>query len=117
MIAYFDLWFSVPNMSKKKIRLLPSSLYVLLYAGFFIYIAAAQLKRLGAFGCFDDCFNFGAGYFLLQGKHLYSQIFFNHQPFMAYISAVIQYVSHPQTLFELVKYHRISVMAFAAASG
>lgn len=76
-----------------------------------------ELKRIGAFGCFDDCFNFGAGYFLLQGKQLYSQIFFNHQPFMAYISAIVQYISHPQTLFELVKYHRIAALLFADFCG
>ena len=75
------------------------------------------LKRVGAFGCFDDCFNFGAGDFILQGKKLYSQIFFNHQPFMAYISAAIQYITEPTTLFELVKYHRIAALVFANICG
>jgi len=83
----------------------------------FIGLAIVLLKRVGAFGCFDDCFNFGAGHFILQGKNLYSQIFFNHQPFMAYISAVVQYVTHPQTLFELIKYHRIAALLFANLCG
>lgn len=88
-----------------------------LYQVVFVSISFFLLKRVGAFGCFDDCFNFGAGDFILQGKALYSQIFFNHQPLMAYISAAIQYVTHPQTLFELVKYHRIAALVFADICG
>ena len=88
-----------------------------LYQVVFVGISYFLLKRVGAFGCFDDCFNFGAGDFILQGKQLYSQIFFNHQPLMAYISAAIQYVTHPETLFELVKYHRIAALVFANICG
>jgi len=91
--------------------------YSVFFLLFFAAFAVAELKRIGAFGCFDDCFNFGAGYFLLQGKQLYSQIFFNHQPFMAYISAAVQYIAHPQTLFELVKFHRLFVMTVGAVFG
>ena len=90
---------------------------IVVYQIIILAIFLFQLKRVGAFGCFDDCFNFGAGYFLLQGKQLYSQIFFNHQPFMAYISAVVQYITQPQTLFELVKYHRIAVLFLADIFG
>jgi hypothetical protein len=104
-------------MNTKRISFLQKFLLVILYQCFFVGIAIALLKRVGAFGCFDDCFNFGAGYFLLQGKQLYSQIFFNHQPIMAYISAAVQYISQPQTLFELVKYHRIVVLLLADIFG
>lgn len=90
---------------------------VSLYGIAFAAITWTWLRRIGAFGCFDDCFNFGAGYFLLQGKQLYSQIFFNHQPFMAYVSACVQFLSHPQTLFELVKYHRIVGACIAGIFG
>lgn len=88
-----------------------------IYEIIFVCISFFLLKRVGAFGCFDDCFNFGAGDFILQGKRLYSQIFFNHQPLMAYISALIQYITHPKSLFELVKYHRLFVMLIANCSG
>jgi len=87
--------------------------YQIIFAGISFFL----LKRVGAFGCFDDCFNFGAGDFILQGKQLYSQIFFNHQPFMAYISAAVQYITGPATLFELVKFHRIAALVFADICG
>ncbi len=87
--------------------------YQIIFAGISFFL----LKRVGAFGCFDDCFNFGAGDFILQGKQLYSQIFFNHQPFMAYISAAVQYSTDPATLFELVKFHRIAALVFADICG
>jgi len=101
-------------MVKKLVKYIP---FLFIYQVIMLLVFQAQLKRVGAFGCFDDCFNFGAGHFMLQGKNLYSQIFFNHQPFMAYISAVVQYVSHPQTLFELIKYHRIAALLFANLCG
>lgn len=69
-------------------------------------------KKILAFGCFDDCFNFVAGYFMLSGKSLYSQIYFNHQPFMAYISYLIQIFTHPINIYELVLRHRQFVFAF-----
>lgn len=91
--------------------------FFVLYQIVFVSVSYFFLQRIGAFGCFDDCFNFGAGDFILQGKRLYSQIFFNHQPFMAYISAAIQFITHPETLFELVKYHRIAALVFANICG
>lgn len=53
------------------------------------------------------------GFFLLQGKHLFSEIFFNHMPFMAYISYAIQGITNPQTLYQLVLYHRLATMLWA----
>lgn len=53
------------------------------------------------------------GYFLLQGKHIFSEFFFNHQPFAAYISYLIQAITHPQNIFELVLRHRQSVLLFS----
>ena len=104
-------------MNKIRLSFVQKLLLVGVYEILFIVIAMVLLKRVGAFGCFDDCFNYGAGYFLLQGKELYNGIFFNHQPFMAFISAGIQYISHPQTLFELIKYHRITSLLFANLFG
>lgn len=46
------------------------------------------------------------GYFLLQGKALYSEIFFNHAPGMAYLSAFIQNLTNPINLYDLVLKHR-----------
>lgn len=68
--------------------------------------------RVNAFGCFDDCFNYVAGYFVLKGKALYSEIFFNHQPLMAYISYFIQRITQPENIYELVLRHRQFVFLF-----
>ncbi|MDP2638496.1 MAG: hypothetical protein Q8P26_05550 [Candidatus Levybacteria bacterium] len=69
-------------------------------------------KRVNAFGCFDDCFNIVAGYFMLQGKHLYSEIYFNHQPLAAYISYLIQLFGHPSNIYELILQHRQFLISF-----
>ena len=65
------------------------------------------------FGCFDECFNYLAGYFILKGKILYKEYFFNHQMLMAYLSSIIQLISHPQSIYHLVLYHRIFIFLFA----
>lgn len=83
-------------------------LYVVLYK---IYI-----PRVNAFGCFDDCFNFMGGYFLLKGKHIFSDFFYNHQPITAYISFVIQYVSTPENIYELVLRHRQFILLIGLVS-
>lgn len=80
---------------------------------FFSLIFKAYYQQIGAFGCFDDCFNFVAARFMLKGKTLYSQIFFNHQPLMAYLSYLIQAISRPETAYKLVLYHRIFILLFS----
>ena len=83
-------------------------LYAILYK---IYI-----PRVNAFGCFDDCNNFMGGYFLLQGKYIFSEFFFTHQPFAAYISFAIQSITHPQNIFELILRHRQFVLLVSLAA-
>src|SRR3989338_8089796 len=80
-------------------------IYAILYK---IYI-----PRVNAFGCFDDCNNFMGGYFLLQGKAMFSEFFFNHQPFAAFLSYFVQLITHPQNIFELILRHRQFVMIFS----
>jgi len=67
------------------------------------------LTRVGAFGCFDDCFNIGAGYFIGKGRRLFSEIFFNHQPSMAYLSYLVQTFYRPGSLYELIRFHRLAI--------
>lgn len=57
--------------------------------------------------------NYGAGYFMSQGKHLYSQIFFNHQPMMAYLSFLIIKFLHPANMFELLLRHKQALIIFS----
>lgn len=79
-------------------------IYFLLYK---IYI-----PRVNAFGCFDDCFNFTAGFFINEGKILYKEVFFNHQMLPAYISSLIQNIFSPVNIFEMVLRHRQFVLLF-----
>jgi len=79
----------------------------------YIFLYQNLIPRVSAFGCFDDCFNYLGGYFLLKGKVLYSEIFFNHQPLMAYLSAVIQSITQPGSVFELLLRHRQAILAFS----
>jgi len=80
---------------------------------FMAFFYKVYVRRVSAFGCFDDCFNIVAGYFINQGKTLYSEIFFNHQMLMAYISALIQKVFDPVNIFALVLAHRQSLLYFS----
>ncbi|MDO8659097.1 MAG: hypothetical protein Q7K54_00680 [Candidatus Parcubacteria bacterium] len=96
------------HVRKKIVRLLPLLLLVPIY----IALYKIYTPKVNAFGCFDDCFNIVAGYFITNGKRLYSEIFFNHQPLMAYFSSFIQNVFHPINIYDLVLTHRQSIMAF-----
>lgn len=94
----------------RKNLLLALSVIGLLCFTFILY--KIYIPRINEFGCFDDCNNFMGGYFMLQGKKLFSQIFFNHAPGMAYISYVIQFFSKPINVYELVLRHRQFVILF-----
>jgi hypothetical protein len=83
---------------------------------FFVYFYKITRDRIGAFGCFDDCFNITAGYFILSGKHIFTDFFFNHQPFAAFISAIIQFIFKPQSLYSLILSHREALYIFAVIS-
>ncbi len=86
------------------------SLFLLLPLYIFLY--KIIIPKTNSFGCFDDCFNYVGGYFILKGKHLYSDIYFNHQFIPAYISFFIQAISHPQNIYELLLRHRQFVLLF-----
>ncbi len=80
-------------------------LYLVLYK---IYI-----PHTNSFGCFDDCMNINAGYFLQYGRNLYSEIFFNHQPNLAYLSYFVQILTTPQNLYELLLRHIQAVLLWS----
>lgn len=85
---------------------------VLFLGVLWVYLRTVYRDRLGAFGCFDDCFNIAGGYFLTLGKRLYTDFFFNHQSLLAYISWVIQTVYQPQSIYELVYRHRMTLIYY-----
>lgn len=93
-------------------KYLIASFLACILLAFYFFLYKIYMPRVNAFGCFDDCFNFMGGYFLLHNKHLFSEIFYNHAPGMAYLSAAIQAVTHPQNLYDLVLKHRQFVFFF-----
>lgn len=97
----------LPKQLKRTIFLL------LLISPFYIAFFKAYYMRFAAFGCFDECFNYTAGYFIGRGRVLYEQIFYNHQMLMAYLSYGIQLLLNPQSLYQLLLYHRMFVFFFA----
>lgn len=66
-----------------------------------------------SFGCFDDCANYMAGYFMLHGRELYSEIFYNHIMGMAWLSFAIQKFHDSINIYDLVLTHRQAIMFFA----
>ncbi len=96
-----------------------SKLHVLLLVPLlvlWVFLRSIYRDRVGAFGCFDDCFNYVAGYFIGSGKKLYSEIFFNHQPLMAYLSAVVQYLNKPDSIYLLIYRHRMFMIYASLAA-
>lgn len=87
------------------------------YSTFFVFITYFIFQRMGGFGCFDDCFNFGGGYFLLKGQTIYKDFFFNHGFIAAYISAFIQYISPLDFIQGIIISHRIFIYAFSFGFG
>jgi hypothetical protein len=98
-----------------KNKLIKITTFVILGVIYFI-LYKIYIPRVNAFGCFDDCFNFMGGYFLLKGKHIFADFFYNHQPITAYISLVIQYITTPDSIYELVLRHRQFILLLGLIS-
>lgn len=97
------------RLKKQTGMLILSSLGIFFFS---LILYKIYIPRISQFGCFDDCNNFMGGYFLLHGKKLFSEIFFNHAPGMAYISFAIQKITTPINLYELILRHRQFILLF-----
>jgi hypothetical protein len=59
---------------------------------------------------FTDAYNsYARAYFLDKGRLLYSGIFSHHHMLMVYLSYIVQKVTQPDNLYQLVLYHRIFI--------
>ncbi|MBI4100268.1 hypothetical protein HY439_00805 [Candidatus Microgenomates bacterium] len=87
----------------------------------FVLIFALGLKltyqKTVSFGCFDDCANYSVGYFMTKGRAIYTEIPFNHQPLMLYLSYLIQTILKPVSLTQLLLFHRFSLFIFSLLMG
>ncbi|HLL61207.1 MAG TPA: hypothetical protein VK338_05800 [Candidatus Nitrosocosmicus sp.] len=80
---------------------------------FFMLIAFIYYRLYVSFNFVDEYNNIVPAYFMLKGKLLYTDIFFNRQMLPAYISYIIQLLLHPDSLYQLIMYHRLFVLAFS----
>lgn len=92
---------------------IPRLMMILCLGIYYLFLHQKYFPRINAFGCFDDCFNFLGGFFLLKGRRLYSEIFFNHQPLAAFISLFIQIYSKPINIYDLILRHRQFLFAYS----
>ncbi len=91
---------------------LPILFFLFLLIPFYAILYKLYIPRITAFGCFDDCFNYIGGYFIANGKHIYSDFFFNHQPIPPIISYFVQTLTHPINIFDLLLRHRQFLILF-----
>lgn len=78
-----------------------------------IFLRPIYRDRIGSFGCFDDCSVYIAAYFVNAGKQLYAAVFFNHQPLIVHLSALIQRISQPENMYALLSAHRMFIVYFS----
>lgn len=81
-----------------------------------LFSAYLYLKKTASFRFFDEENNIVAGYFMTQGRALYKDIFMNHNPLPLVISQILQSIFRSDTLFELVKLHRVYMIVFGLAA-
>lgn len=63
----------------------------------------------------DESDNFLLGKYILSGKQLYSQMYSQHQPLTYFVSAVLQAVTRPDSILQLIRDHRGFMILWSAA--
>src|SRR5579884_3209124 len=94
-------------MSKKLVVTVVFTLFFVLITGYF------YSNRALSFHFVDEEYNFTLGNDILHGQKIYKEQFSNHQPLAFVISAGIQKLTHPNSIFSLVKRHRQVMVAYA----
>lgn len=102
------------NLVKLKKRLTKLDFLIYLCSLFFLLFISLVYFQFSASERFTDAFNsFVRANFMLKGRQIYSEIFSHHQPIMVFISYFIQKILHPNSLFQLVVYHRLFIIVFS----
>lgn len=70
-------------------------------------------QQIVSFSFVDEFNTIVAAYFMKRGRELYSQIFFNHQVLLPYISYSILSFLNPTSLYKLILYHRLFILVFS----
>ncbi len=82
-----------------------------------IFISFFYHNKMYSLHFVDEEDNFVLGYYLFFGEKIYSDLFSHHQPLGYIISAVIQLVTQPDTILELIKRHREFVIGWSLLWG
>lgn len=69
------------------------------------------------FSFVDEYNNWVIGTYLLEGRVLYEEIYLNHQMLVAYISAAVQFLTNPESIYQVVVVHRAVVIVLSALFG
>ncbi len=83
---------------------------------YMLFLAYVYYKHATTFNFMDEYTNIVAGYFMNRGKILYTDIFVNHQPLMAFFSSWLLQATTPETLYQIIRDHRLLVIIFAFIS-
>ena len=89
---------------------------ILIFAGsalLLLFLAYKYFQQSVSFSFVDEYDNFIAAYFMLGGKKLFTDIFHNRQFGPVYLSYLIQLVTQPKSLYQLIMLHRIFVFFLA----
>jgi hypothetical protein len=89
----------------------------IVFLGVYSVLLFLYYRQFTSFIFFDEVANIVAGKLLLQGKQLYSEQFFNHQMLIVYLSSLIQFITKPDSLYQVIMYHRLFVFAVSFVAG
>jgi hypothetical protein len=80
---------------------------------FLLFIASIYYRHATTFSFVDEYTNIVVGYFINHGQKLYTNVFFHHQLLIPYISAIYQQLIHPNSLYILMRDHRLMIIIFS----
>jgi hypothetical protein len=81
---------------------------------FIVFISLQYQQQVFWIRFVDEEDNLALGSYILKGEHLYTNLFSHHQPLGYYISAIVQWITHPNTMFLLIKRHREFIILWSA---
>lgn len=80
---------------------------------FFLFLSFNFTNKVFQTSFVDEDDNFASGKYILAGEKVYKEFFSHHQPFAYIISAGLQRVTNPNSIYLLVKRHREFIIAWS----
>ncbi len=92
----------------RKLLIFSALLFFLAGMGYVAY-NYTQSERFG-----DETAHFIGGHFILQGKRIYEDLQFNHQPLSYFFSAATEFLTQPKNLYLFIARQREAVFVYGA---